>query len=220
MLKNKEFLEKVAAAAQDMEKTEEQKLQDCLVRYSTGIEELKKEMQDCSVRYSTGIEELKKEIQEQKEARDKDDDHYDDGRPSAGTSSPEQNTVQSDTLLNDVKVSLQDATQLLQCCEEHKTHYNGIYKNLIKKVEEVAQLREDNFMCVKHLCDSIKEIKDEEKKIFNPKLKRLHDLKQDLDGCQVTQVEELDKWSTVQEKQLREVEKLLSSLLNQGNQVR
>ena len=203
-----------------MEKTEEQKLQDSLVRYSTGIEELKKEMQDCSVRYSTGIEELKKEIQEQKEAKDKDDDDYDDGRPSAGTSSAEQNTQQSDTLLNDVKVSLQDATQLLQYCEEHKTHYNGIYNNLIKKVEEVAQLREDNFMCVKHLCDSIKEIKDEEKKIFNPKLKRLHDLKQYLDGCQVTQVEELYKWSTVQEKQLSEVEKLLSSLLNQGMQVR
>ena len=203
-----------------MEKTEEQKLQDCLVRYSAGIEELKKEMQDCSVRYSTGIEELKKEIQEQKEAKDKDDDDYDDGRPSAGTRSAEQNTQQSDTLLNDVKVSLQDATQLLQYCEEHKTHYNGIYNNLIKKVEEVAQLREDNFMCVKHLCDSIKEIKDEEKKIFNPKLTRLHDLKQHLDGCQVTQVEELGKWSTVQKKQLSEVEKLLSSLLNQGNQVR
>ena len=203
-----------------MEKTEEQKLQDSLVRYSTGIEELKKEMQDCSVRYSTGIEELKKEIQGQKEAKDKDDDDYDDGRPSAETSSAEQNTQQSDTLLNDVKVSLQDATQLLQYCEEHKTHFNGTYNNLIKKVEEVAQLREDNFMCVKHLCDSIKEIKDEEKKIFNPKLKRLRDLKQHLDGCQVTQVEELGKWSTVQKKQLSEVEKLLSSLLNQGNQVR
>ena len=202
-----------------MEKTEEQKLQDCLVRYSTGIEELKKEMQDCSVRYSTGIE-LKKEIQGQKEAKDRDDDDYDDGRPSAGTSSPERITQQSDSLLNDVKVSLQDATQLLQYCEEHKTHYNGIYNNLIKKVEEVAQFPEDNSMCVKHLCDSIKEIEDEEKKIFNPKLKRLHDLKQHLDVGQVTQVEELYKWSTAHAKQLSEVEKLLSSLLNQGNQVR
>ena len=203
-----------------MEKTEVQKLQDWLVRSSAVVEELKKELQDCSVRYSTEIEAFKKVIREQKEAKDKDDNDSDYGKPSAGTSSPEKNTQQSDTLLNDVEVSLQDATQLLQYCEEYKTHYNGIYDNLIKKTEEVAHFQAVNSMRVKHLCDSIKEIKDEEKKMFNPKLKRLFDLKQHLDICQVTQVEELDKWNTVQKQQLHEVEKLLPGLLNQGNQVR
>ena len=182
-----------------MEKTEERKLQDCSARCSTEIKKLKEEMQG------------------QKEAKDKDDDDYDDERPSVGISSPEKH---SDTLLSDVKVSLQDATQLLQSCEEHKTRYKGAYKKLITRVGDVTNLGEDNFICVKHICDSIRDIKDEKKKIFNPKLKRLHDLKKYLDGCQVAQVEELYKWNTVLNKQLSDVEKLLSSLLNQGNQVR
>ena len=168
-----------------MGKTEEQKLQEKLKR--------------CSF---AGIEELNKDVQDLNNKMKIDYNYKCDGETCTKNAQP--------TL-----VPLQVATQHLLSCEDHKTYFVGIFKGLIKWIGEAAQLGEDNFMCIKLLCDSIREFKDQERKFFL-KIKQLQTMKQHFNHKQVAQVEELEKWRKMQKKHLDEVEKLLSSFLCQG----
>ena len=175
-----------------MGKTEEQKLQEMLKRCSfAGIEELNKDVQD-----------LNNKMKEDYSCKC-------DGETCTRITSPPPKNAQP-TL-----VPLQVATQHLLSCEDHKTYFVGIFKGLIKWIGEAAQLGEDNFMCIKLLCDSITEFKDQERKFFL-KIKQLQTMKQHFNHKQVAQVEELEKWRKMQKKHLDEVEKLLSSFLCQG----
>ena len=135
-----------------------------------------------------------------------------------GISDPKENTKPTKEVLES-KGSPQDATQLLHSCEEQRTFCEGIYNALIKLVGEVGQPRDDNFMCIKQLCDFTKQLKDQEK-IFLPKIELLHNLKQNLDQLQVAQVKDLEKWSRAQKEQFEGVDRLLSTLLyEEKNQV-
>ena len=174
-----------------MGKTTEQRRQESLKRISSEVQELRQQLKrvklDCS-----------------------------DSETCTGISDPKDNEQSTKELLNDTKMPLQDPAHLLHSCEEQHAFCQGIYNALIKLIGEVGQPREDNFMCIKQLCDFTKELKDQEK-IFFPKIELLRNLKQHLDKLQVAQVEELEKWSRAQKEQVEGVEKLLSSLLNQGN---
>lgn len=198
--KNKQFLETVAAAAQDMGKTADQRRQESLKRISSEVQELRQQLKrvklDCRDTESCG----------------------------SGISDPEEETQPAKELLSDGKVPQQDAEHVLQSCEDQYSLCQGIYDALIKLIGEVGQPRDDNFMCIKQLCDFTKELRDQEKTFFH-KLELLHNRTQHLDELQVAQVAKLEKWSRVQKQQVEGVEKLLSSLLSQGktierNQVR
>lgn len=195
MQKNK-ILDREAVTAQDMEETEEQKLQERLKRYSLRIEELTKE-----------VEGLRWQFKQKVDCAD-----Y-DGETSTTISSTKKDAKPSEV---PEKVQQQDAVQLLVSCEEHKANYKGIYYGLIDRIGELKQLGEDNVMCIKHLFASVKEFRDGVEKIFVPKVTFLHSMKQQLDENHAAQVEELEQWSKTQKKQLGEVEKLLSSMLCQG----
>ena len=156
-----------------------------------------------------GIEELNKDVQDLNNKMKEDYNCKCDGETCTRITSPPPKNAQP-TL-----VPLQVATQHLLSCEDHKTYFVGIFKGLIKWIGEAAQLGEDNFMCIKLLCDSIREFKDQERKFFL-KIKQLQTMKQHFNHKQVAQVEELDKWRKMQKKHLDEVEKLLSSFLCQG----
>lgn len=175
-----------------MEKTEEQKLQERLKRYSLRIEELTKEVEGLRWQFKQKVD-------------------Y-DGETSTTISSTRRDAQPSEV---PEKVQQQDAVQLLVSCEEHKANFKGIYYGLIDRIGELKQLGEDNVMCIKHLFASVKEFRDGVEKIFVPKVTFLHSMKQQLDENHAAQVEELEQWSKTQKKQLGEVEKLLLSVLCQ-----
>ena len=188
--KNSLFLETVAAAAEEMGKTSEQRRQESLKRISTEVQELRRQLKriklDCS-----------------------------DTEPCHMISEPKENTELPKEMLNDGSTPHQDAECLLRSCEEQRTFCQGMYDSLIKLIGEVAQLRDYNFMCIKELCDFTKELKDKEKTFFS-KINQLRDMKQQLNLLQVAQLGELEKWSRTQKDHIEGVEKLLSSLLHQG----
>ena len=104
--------------------------------------------------------------------------------------------------------------QLLKSCEDQRRFCEGMYNALIKLVGEVGQPREDNFKCIKQLCDFTKELRDQEKTFFS-KIELVRAQNQHLDELQVARLEELEKWKRAQTQQVEGVEKLLSILLNQ-----
>ena len=188
--KNSLFLETVAAAAEEMSKTSEQRRQESLKRISTEVQELRQQLKriklDCN-----------------------------DTEPCHMISEPKENTEPSKEVLNDGNIPHEDAACLLHACGEQRSLCQGMYSALIKLIGEVGQPRDDNFMCIKQLCDFTKELKDQEKTFFS-KINQLDGLKQQLDVPQVAQLEDLRKWSRAQKEQIEGVEKLLSSLLHQG----
>lgn len=105
--------------------------------------------------------------------------------------------------------------QLLKSCEDQRVFCQGIYDALIKLIGEVGQPREDNSQCIRQLCEFTKELQGQEKTFF-AKIELVHGQSQHLDMLQVTRVEQLEKWKRAQTEQVEGVEKLLSSLLNQG----
>ena len=105
--------------------------------------------------------------------------------------------------------------QLLKSCEDQRYFCQGIYDALIKLIGEVGQPREDNSKCIKQLCDFTKELRDQEKTFFS-KIELVRGQIQHLDELQVARLEGLEKWKRAQTQQVEGVEKLLSSLLNQG----
>ena len=173
-----------------MSKTPEQRRQESLKRISTEVQELRRQLKriklDCS-----------------------------DTQPCHMISEPKENTEPSKEVANDRIVPHQDAEYLLHSCKEQRTFCQGMYNALINLIGEVGKPREDNFKCIKQLCDFTKELRDQVRTFFS-KIDQLHLLKQQLDKPQVEQEEELEKWSRAQKEQLEGVEKLLSNLLNQG----
>lgn len=188
--KNSQFLETVAAAAEEMDKTPERRRQESLKRISTEVQELRRQLKriklDCS-----------------------------DTEPCHMISEPKENTEPSTEVINDGNIPHKDAACLLRACGEQRSLCQVTYSALIKLIGEVGQPRDDNFMCIKELCDFTKELKDQEKTFFS-KINELDGLKQQLDVPQVAQLEDLRKWSRAQKEQIEGVEKLLSSLLHQG----
>lgn len=75
---------------------------------------------------------------------------------------------------------------------------------------------DDNFKGISQLCNSTKEVKDQEKAL-SPKIELLNNMKDCLDTHQTTKLEKLDKWYRAQQEQIDGVEKLLLSLLSQGS---
>lgn len=109
--------------------------------------------------------------------------------------------------------------QLLKSCEDQRYFCQGIYDALIKLIGEVGQPREDNSKCIKQLCDFTKELRDREKTFFT-KIELVRAQNQHLAEWQVARLEELEKWKRAQKEQVEGLEKLLSSLLNQGKMER
>ena len=191
MTKNAQFLETVVTATQEKGKTTEQKKQENLKRISTDLQLLDQQLKRIKHDFSGA------------ESCYMNDD-------------PKENKEPSKQLqLQDGGKLYQFAECLLYSCEEQRAFCQGIYDVLIKLIAEFPQQSNDNFMCIKQLFDFTKQLKDQGKTFFG-KIKQLGGLRQQLNEPQVAQEEELAKWSRKQEKQIEEVEKLLSNMLSQG----
>ncbi len=189
----------MAVAAQDMGKTVEQRRQESLKRISSEVQELRQQLKrvklDCvDTDSSDGIQNSPREdTQSRKEAVD------------------DANSVH-------VHASQGESVeQLLKSCEDQRVFCQGIYDALIKLIGEVGQPREDNSKCLRQLCDFTKELQDQEKTFFS-RIELVHG--HHLNKVQVARVEKLEKWKRAQKEQVEGVEKLLSSLLNQGKMER
>lgn len=180
-----------------MGKTVEQRRQESLKRISSEVQELRQKLK--RVKLDCG-----------------------DADSSDGiTNCPREDTQPTKEVLDDVNPKVQaqqgeTVEQLLQSCEEQQRFCQGIYQALIKLIGEVGQPREDNSKCIRQLCDFTKELRDQEKTFFS-KIELVRSQIQHLDKLQVARVEQLEKWKRAQEIQVEGVEKLLSSLLSQGN---
>ncbi|PFX24977.1 hypothetical protein AWC38_SpisGene10453 [Stylophora pistillata] len=103
--------------------------------------------------------------------------------------------------------------ELLQTCEEHRNFFQKMFEALIKMTAEVAQQNEDDVNCIQQLLDYAKELRQEEKALFS-KIESTCTHNQLSDEKHADRTEELQKWKTQHEVQFKEVEKLLSGLLN------
>lgn len=103
--------------------------------------------------------------------------------------------------------------KLLQTCEEHRNFFQKMFEGLIKVTAEVAQQSEDNVKCIQQLLEYTKELQREEIALFL-KIELVCTQNQLSDEKHGDRIEELQKWKTQHEVQFKEVEKLLSGLLN------
>ena len=102
--------------------------------------------------------------------------------------------------------------KLLQLCEEHRNIFQRRFEAVIKLTAEVAQQSEDNVNCISQLLEFTMELQQEEIKLFSKiDLVRTQSHERHKDRA-----EELHKWKTQHEVQIKEVEKLLSGLLHQS----
>ena len=195
ILRNKRFLETVAVAAQDMAKTTEQRRQESLKRISSEVHELKQKLK--KVKLDCG-----------------------DGDPNDGYNYCCVNGAQpvcdsfEDSAWEKCQLQVGSMEQMIQSCVELQNFCQGLFAALIELVSEVGQPREDNAKCIGQLFDFTKELRDQLKTLFS-KIEFVHN--QDLDENQAIQIEELEKWKRMQKEQVEGVEKLLSSLLQQGS---
>ena len=104
--------------------------------------------------------------------------------------------------------------KLLQLCEEHRNIFQRRFEAVIKLTAEVAQQSEDNVNCISQLLEFTMELQQEEIKLFS-KIDLVRTQSQLSDERHMDQAEELHKWKTQHEVQIKEVEKLLSGLLHQ-----
>ncbi|XP_066020029.1 uncharacterized protein [Pocillopora verrucosa] len=105
--------------------------------------------------------------------------------------------------------------KLLQLCEEHRNIFQRRFEAVIKLTAEVAQQSEDNVNCISQLLDFTMELQQEEIKLFS-KIDLVRTQSQLSDERHKDRAEELHKWKTQHEVQIKEVEKLLSGLLHQS----
>jgi len=89
-----------------------------------------------------------------------------------------------------------------------------MYKVLIKLIGEVGPL-EGNSRCLRQLSDFTNELREQERKLL-PKLYTVNAMKDNLDSKQVAVLERLLKWQQTQTKQVDGIDKLITSLLEQG----
>lgn len=188
ILSNKQFMETVAVAAQDMAKTPEQRRQESLKRISSEVHELRQKLK--KVKLDCG-----------------------DGDPNDGSNYCSIVAVQP-APREKHQLQVERVEQMIQSCEEQQRFCQGIYQALIRLVGEVGQPREDSAKCIRQLCDFTKELRDQEKTLFsNIELVR----NQHLGEHQVTRIEQLEKWKRAQKEQVEGVEKLFASVLQQGS---
>ena len=152
---------------------------------------------------STELQLLKQQLKERMQSCHTIDDPKENKQP------PKEQQLQDHGKLH------QAAECLLYSCEEQRSFCQGIYDVLIELIADFHQLRNDNLTCIKQFFDLTKHLKDQRETFF-VKINQLHSLKQQLNEPQVAQENELEKWSRKQEKQIEEVEKLLTNLLNRG----
>ncbi|CAH3168216.1 unnamed protein product [Pocillopora meandrina] len=105
--------------------------------------------------------------------------------------------------------------KLLQSCEEHRNIFQRRFEAVIKLTAEVAQQSEDNVNCISQLLEFTMELQQEEIKLFS-KIDLVRTQSQLSDERHKDRAEELHKWKTQHEVQIKEVEKLLSGLLHQS----
>ena len=187
--KNMRFLESIAVAAHELVKTAEQRRQESLKRISTEVQELRHKLKRVKL-----------------DCRVLD---------SSGGAATAQNDEQSAESQPDGKGLQDELESQLKSCECHRDSWQAMYDALIKLVGEAGQPKEDNFKCLKQLFDFTKELRDQEKKFF-PIIEQLQEQKQQLSEPQCTRLEELKKWQRAHTQQLDGVQRLLSSLLDQG----
>lgn len=194
ILRNKKFLETVAVAAQDLVKTPEQRRQESLKRISSEVHELRQKLK--KVKLDCG------------------DADSSNGCNYCSTDVPQPvcDSFQ-DSACAKHQFQAEGMEHMIQSCEEQRCFCQKIFDALIKLVSEVGQPREDSAKCIGQLCDFTKELRDQEKAVFS-KIEYVHN--QYLNKHQVIRIEELEKWKRAQKEQVEGVEKLLSSLLQQG----
>ena len=126
-------------------------------------------------------------------------------------------TKQSQQLLNEEVDPPNDESveKLLQLCEEHRNIFQRRFEAVIKLSAEVAKQSEDNVNCIPQLLEFTMELQQEEIKLFS-KIDLVRTQSQLSDERHMDQAEELHKWKTQHEVQIKEVEKLLSGLLHQS----
>lgn len=175
-------------AARNSRKTREERRQESLRRVSEELTQLRKRMRKVRI----------------------DSDSEDDEVTTAQTPSKQKKPSRSE--LN--KMTPDEARETLRMCEFQSESSQMMYKVLIKLIGEVGPL-EDNSRCLKQLSEFTFELRAQEKKLF-PKLELLSSVKKDLDENQLVRLERLKTWQDTQNKQVDGIEKLLTSLLEQG----
>lgn len=188
------MLETVAAAVQEMEKTPEQRREECLKRISSEVRELQHQLKRVKLDMVFTDEDMVSSVD--------------------GKNIPKDKELKNDLLGHDAKVPQQDVVHLLQLCEEQQALCQRIFDALIKLSGEVGQLKGDNYGCISTLWNFMKEVKDQEK-LFSSKIESLNSLKDNLSDDQTDELEKLAKWYKTYQKQVDGLQKFLSSLLLQ-----
>ncbi|KAK3746761.1 hypothetical protein QZH41_013590, partial [Actinostola sp. cb2023] len=186
---DEQILERMIVAARNSRKTKEERRQDSLRRVSAELTQLRERM---------------KKVRLKSEDKDETGEDKDVTRP------------QSDyTTANMNKITLNEAREMLKMCVVQSENSQIMYRVLIKLIGEVGPL-EGNSRCLRQLSDFTNELRDQERKLY-PKLVLLDALKDNLDDNQVAILGRLQKWQQTQNKQVDGIEKLITSLLEQGN---
>lgn len=180
-------MERMIRAAQNSRKTKEERRQESLRRVSEELIELRKKMKQ--VRIESENEE------------------------ESGTDENKQRR-KSDSASNKTAMSQEQLQEMLRMCVLQSESSQMMYKVLIKLIGEVGPL-EGNSRCLRQLSDFTNELREQERKLL-PKLYTVNALKDNLDSKQVAVLERLLKWQQTQTKQVEGIEKLITSLLEQG----
>lgn len=179
-------MERMIIAARNSRKTKEQRRQESLRRVSAELTEMRKKMQRVRI------------VSE--------DENVDQENPCP--------RPKSTLTKNDSDISPEESREMLRMCILQSENSQMMYKTLIKLIGEVGPL-EGNSRCLRQLSDFTNELREQERKII-PKLYMLTALKANLEENQVAILERLQKWQQTQNKQVEGIEKLITSLLEQG----
>ncbi|XP_032218487.2 uncharacterized protein LOC5517988 isoform X1 [Nematostella vectensis] len=182
-------LERMITAARYSKKTKEQRRQESLKRVSAELSQLRKRIQKVTL--------------------SSDDSDCD--------ISPREELPQQilSTKTKENNLSSADLSELLRTCEFQSDSWQRMYRVLIKLIGEVGPL-DGNSRCLKQLSDFTNELRDQENKLF-PKIEQLEQVQKQLDKDQLVRLASLQKWRQTQNQQVDGIEKLLTSLLEQGN---
>ncbi|CAH3041114.1 unnamed protein product, partial [Pocillopora meandrina] len=125
-------------------------------------------------------------------------------------------TEPTSSLLNEEVDTPNDESveKLLQSCEEHRNHFQNMFEALIKLTAEAGQQSEDDVDCVQKLLDFTMELQQKGITLFS-KIESVGTQSQLKDQQHTNRFEDLHKWKTQLELQIKEVEKLLLGLLHQ-----
>ncbi|XP_031556888.1 uncharacterized protein LOC116293564 isoform X2 [Actinia tenebrosa] len=181
-------LERMMYAARNSRKTREERRQESLRRVSEELAQLRKRMRKVRIDSDSDDDEVTA-TQKSKQAKPHRSEHN--------------------------RMTPDEAREMLRMCEFQSESSQTMYKVLIKLIGEVGPL-EDNSRCLKQLSEFTLELRAQEYKLL-PKLELLNSVKEDLNENQLLHLGSLKTWQDTQNKQVEGIEKLLTSLLEQGN---